>query len=297
MLAVARPLADRRYGYPDASPVTKLYPRLAFLASTGRTATMFLAATLGSLPGVAAFHEGHDVGDPSSPRLPLINLQNGPAWHDPALAHRTVAQRRDYATLGAAAGDADLVIDVAFYNAPLLRALAERLPAARLLVVFRRCESFVRSATIVEGEDLQPAGWADPTKALTDRERFIAMGRLRPGPGTPEAEAWPQWSAIQRNIWLWHTVNTRLAAMVEELPQAVPLFFEQLVAEPAGFWFNCLAALGIDGPGHRARCVERSSIRMNARPDYQVGPASSWDRAERQLYEHIALPLEAQLYD
>ncbi|MDH3678597.1 MAG: hypothetical protein OEV40_01480 [Acidimicrobiia bacterium] len=272
-------------------------PRFAFVASTGRTATTFLAATLERLSGVAAFHEGHDLGDPPSPRLPLINLQNGPAWHDPCLAQRTVAERRDRATLQAAAGDADLTIDVAFYNAPLLRALAARHPTAHLLAVFRRCESFVRSATIIAGEDRQPAGWPDPGKELTARERFIALGRLRPRPRTPEAEAWPQWSGIQRNIWLWHAVNTHLATMVEELPPVVPLFFEQLVDEPHEFWSACLAGLGIDKPEYLAPCLERSSARMNARSEYQIGPASSWNPAERESYERIALPLEAQLYD
>lgn len=271
-------------------------PRPAFVASTGRTATTSIAATLASLPGVTAFHEGRDLGDPPSPGLPLINLQNGPAWHDEALADRTVVERRDWATLRSAAGDVELVVDVAFYNAPLLGALARRHPTAPLLVVFRRCESFVRSATIVAGEDLQPAGWPDPAKVLTDRERFIELGRLRPRPHSAAAAAWPAWSGIQRNIWLWHTVNSRLSTMVQALPQAVPLLFERLVAEPVDFWSTCLAALRIDGPGSVAWCVGRSSVGVNARREYQVGPVGTWSPAERRLYERLALPLEEQIY-
>lgn len=258
---------------------------------------MFLATTLGSIPGVVALHEGHDPADGASPQLPLVNLQNGPAWHDPSLAARTVAERRDRATLEAATGDGALIVDVAFYNAPLLRALADHHPAARLLVIVRRCESFVRSATIVTGEDRQPAGWPDPAKPLTDRERFIELGRLRPRAPSAAARAWPQWSGIQRNIWLWHTVNSRLAALVDQLPQAVALSYETLVERPTEFWSRCLATLGLDGAANRAHCVNRSRIRVNARPRYQVGPARSWDPAELQLYERLALPLEEQLYD
>lgn len=275
-------------------------PRLGFVASTGRTATMFLAATLGDLPGVTAFHEGHAVGEPPIPRLPLINLQNGPAWHDAGLAERTVAERRSVAVMERAAtgdGTADhpqLVVDVAFYNAPLLESLARRHPGAHAAVVFRRCESFVRSATIVCGEDRQPAGWPDPAKPLTDRERFVALGRLRPRPGTDAADRWSGWSAIERNIWLWHAVNSRLATALDVHP-VVPLFFEDLVDRPTDFWADCLAAFGL-GPAHLDRCVQRSGTRLNDRPTYQVGPLSTWSADERALHERLALPLEDQLY-
>lgn len=270
--------------------------RVAFVASTGRTATMAMAATLDRLPGVAAFHEGHRPGDPQTPRLPLINLQNGPAWRDEELAERTVAERRDDTTLQGAAPGADLVVDVAFYNAPLLRALAKRHPTAPLLVVFRRCETFVRSATIVSGEDRQPAGWPDPAKALTDRERFVELGRLRPHPASSAAAAWPSWSGVQRNIWLWHAINSRLALLVEELDRVASVRFEQLATDPIDFWSCCLRALGMHRPDHLARCVDRSAVRVNARAAYQVGPVDSWNPAERRLYERLALPLEEQIY-
>ena len=98
--------------------------RFTFCASTGRTATMFLAATLNTLSRVVGLHEGHTPGDPPIPWLPLINLQNRKAWFDPAYAERTVAEIRDFAALSREAGDADVLVDVAFYNAPLLVPLA-----------------------------------------------------------------------------------------------------------------------------------------------------------------------------
>jgi hypothetical protein len=76
---------------------------------------MFLATTLGTLPNVVGLHEGHAPGNPPKPRLPLINLQNRKAWHDPAYAERTVAEIRDSAALAKAAGDADLLAVVATY--------------------------------------------------------------------------------------------------------------------------------------------------------------------------------------
>lgn len=269
---------------------------LGFVASTGRTATMFLAATLDSLAGVTAFHEGHAPGESPVPRLPSINVQNRQAWHDPAVARRTVAQRRDRETLLAAADGADLVVDVAFYNAPLLPAVIDQHPTAVVLAIFRRCESFVRSATRMFGEDRQPAGWPDPAKELTDRERFIELGRLRPEVGTADADAWPQWSGTQRNIWLWHAVNSHLLTISDDASRAVALYYEDLVDEPRRFWATCLAGLGHDRPGDLDRCVASSGTPMNARPGYHVGPVTSWTRAERDMYDHLARPLEARIH-
>ena len=191
---------------PETDRARTSSPRLAFVASTGRTATMCLATTLNALPAVRAYHEGHDPDEERTPRLPLINLQNRLAWSTVTDAREVVRERRSPSALLAAAGDASLLVDVAFYNSPLLPQLAELYPSAPMLAIVRRCESFVRSATIMNGEDPQPAGWPDPAKELTNRERFIELGRLRPLEGTPEAEQWPDWSGIQRNVWLWYAV-------------------------------------------------------------------------------------------
>ena len=270
--------------------------RFAFCASTGRTATMFLAETLNTLPGVIGLHEGHSRSDPPVPRLPLINLHNRRAWHDPAYADRTVGDMRGAATLAKASGDAKLLVDVAFYNAPLLLPLGRRYPDAALFVLFRRCEWFVRSATIVAGEDRQPAGWPERTKRLTDRERFISLGRLKPEAGSDDAERWPEWSAIQRNIWLWHSVNAHLLRFSESHASCHVLLYEDLVEDPRKFWTHFLRGLDLHSESNLARCVERSRKKINQRPSYQVGPADTWREAEFALYERLARPLESRIY-
>lgn len=271
--------------------------RFAFGASTGRTATMFLAATLDTLPGVVGLHEGHSPGHPPAPRLPLINVHNRKAWHDPTYADRTVADMRDAVTLAKASGDAKLLVDVAFYNAPLLVPLAQRYPEAAFIVLIRRCEGFVRSATIVTGEDRQPAGWPDRAKPLTDRERFISLGRLKPEAGSDDAKWWPEWSAIQRNIWLWHRVNAHLLRFSESHANGHVLHYEDLVEHPRKFWSQFLRHLDIYSEENFARCVERSTKKVNQRPSYQIGPADTWCEAERALYERLARPLESRVYD
>ena len=286
--------ADRHACLAESPSVVN--PRSVWIASTGRTATMFLAACLDRLEGVDALHEGHAPGDPTQPRLPPINVHNRKAWHDPEYAARLVAEKRNAGILNAAAGRAGLFVDVAFYNAPLLSALAERYPGALLFAIFRRCEGFVRSATIVSGEDRQPAGWPDRSKPLTDREKFISLGRLKPEPGHPDRASWDGWSAIQRNIWLWTTVNAHLHRFSGANPNCHRLFFEELVARPEAFWTGFLRQLGKFSPATLSACVALSGSKINRRQSYQIGGVESWNAAERDFYEERARPLERQIH-
>jgi hypothetical protein len=271
--------------------------RFAFFASTGRTATMFIASCLDGLPGVAAFHEGH-APDDRAVRLPPINLHNRKAWEDPAFAAAVTADRRGPEVLAdaARAADARAAIDVAFYNAPLLSALLAAHPGAVGAVIFRRCEAFVRSATIVDGEDPQPAGWPDTAKALTRREQFVALGRLRPGRGDPDAAAWDGWTAIQRNIWLWSTVNTHLAGLAAANPAIATARLELLESDPEAFWTGLLAHLGLLDAANLAACVARAGSPVNARTGYQIGPLESWPADDRAFYRTRAAPLEERIY-
>ena len=270
--------------------------RLAFCASTGRTATMLVATCLNRMEGIVGLHQGHVPGDPPAPRLPVIMIHNRSAWHDPGYAARLVAERRDAATLDCAAGGARLLADVAYYNAPLLAAISERHPDALLFVIFRRCEGFVRSATILRGEDPQPAGWPDQEKALSDREKFISLGRLKPQAGHRDHAPWSDWSAIQRNIWLWTTVNRHLHEFAGVTPNCHRLFYENLAEDPTAFWTGFLDKLGVFSPHALAECVELSRSKINRRESYQVGGVDSWTPGEQALYIERACPLEAEIY-
>ena len=286
--------ADRPARLAESPGAVK--PRSVWIASTGRTATLFLAACLDRLEGAVALHEGHTPSDPPRPRLPPINVHNRKAWHDPEYAARLVTEKRSAETLHAVAGRAGLFVDVAFYNASLLSALAERYPDASLFVIFRRCEGFVRSATIVSGEDRQPAGWPDRSKPLTDREKFISLGRLKPEPGDPDHASWDGWSGIQRNIWLWTTVNTHLNRFSGANPNCHRLFFEDLAAQPEAFWAGLLREIGKFSPSTLSACVEFSKSKINRRQSYQIGGAESWNAAEQDLYEDRARALERKIY-
>ena len=257
---------------------------------------MFLAKCLNRLTDIVGLHEGHVLGNGSTPRLPLINVHNRKAWYDPDYADRLVAEKRGGTILSAAANGARLLVDAAFYNAPLVAAIARRHPDSVLFVIFRRCEGFVRSATIVSGEDLQPAGWPDPSKPLTDREKFISLGRLRPRLDHQDHTSWSKWSAIQRNIWLWTTVNTYLHHFERDNANCHRLFFEHLVERPEEFWTTLLKGIERFSPSILAECVEYSGSKWNQRGLYQIGCTESWSAAERALYLERAIPLEREIY-
>ncbi|AXI43193.1 hypothetical protein [Sulfitobacter sp. SK011] len=257
---------------------------------------MFVAKTLNALPEVTAFHEGHLLDGTPTQRLPLINLQNRKAWNDAAYAEKTVDELRSKEVLEQAAGGASLLVDVAFNNAPFLVPLANRHPTSGFVAIFRQCEGFVRSATIVSGEDTQPAGWPDRDKPLTDREKFISLGRLKPNKDSAYFDAWTDWSAIQRNIWLWTTVNTHLANFVKNGALRRKVLFEDLIEEPDRFWVPLLQTLDVSTEANRKKCMELSTKKTNQRASYQIGPVSEWSPAERALYEELARPLEDTIY-
>ena len=269
----------------------------AFCASTGRTATMFLAKTLNALPDVVALHEGHVMGDDPTPMLPLINFQNRRAWSDPEFAAKTIAPLRAQDVMEKARGEASHLVDIAFNNAPFFPSLSRLHPHAKFVAIIRRCEGFVRSATIVSGEDLQPAGWPDRDKPLTDREKFISLGRLRPVKESAYAADWDSWSAIQRNIWLWSHVNASLLDFVEAGENRHSLHFEDLAGDAAKFWAQLLNILTLGSEFNIEHCVKKSKVKSNQRASYQIGTMSEWTAAEQDLYEQLARPLEARIYD
>ncbi len=252
-----------------------------FVASTGRTATTFIASALNGLQGIAACHEGYLDGDKAAePLLPLINLENAQAFTSPGAAQEAVSAKRSREVLAGAAeaAGAARLIDVAYYNATLAHALLGAHPSARMLGLIRDCASFVRSATTLEGEDPLPVGWPDPAKAMTEREVFIEMGRIRPARGTDAKSAWKGWSAVRRNVWLWQETNLLLCAAKEAFGDRVSLVrFETFARQPDAFWAHTARFFNL--PSLQA---EGRADRVNKKPaGYQVGPLDTWAEAEQ----------------
>jgi len=177
------------------------------------------------------------------------------------------------------------IIDVAYYNSTICTPLLSTHESTRMLGIIRNCESFVRSATTLVDEDPLPVGWADPKKALTPREKFIAMGRIRPRAESTEFQHWGEKSAIHRNIWLWKETNQLLCQAKNNFPDRVQLGrFETFQSDQSLFWKSLVEFFDlpiVDKVKESAR-----SETINKKPfGYQVGAASSWTTDE-QDYLH-----------
>lgn len=258
------------------------------IASTGRTATTFLAAALDTIHGVVACHEGYAGADKADdPLLPLINLENNVAYQSPEQAVSIVEAKRNEQVIADAMSRAEcrVLLDVAYYNPTIAAALLDLHRDCRMLGIIRDCESFVRSATQMEGEDLLPVGWPDREKPLTDREKFIGFGRIRPRRGSEDAARWKEWSAIARNIWLWRETNLLLLGARDRFPDRVTLIdFALLKADPDRFWGDVTGHFNLPHLPEISPKLTTSFVNTKA-TGYQVGPASGWTDQERSFLE------------
>ena len=261
------------------------------IASTGRTATTFISQALSSLSGVTALHEGHSwEGAEKSPVLPLINLENNQCYKSPDKAASVIRNKRNARTLSEAMTkqQADVLIDVAYYYPALIQALLEENPKTHVLGIIRDCESFVRSAARVHGEDIMAVGWPDPDKALTSREKFISMGRIRPKKSAPEFSAWTEWGTIERNIWLWRETNGLILQAKSNFPDRVHLLsFEKLKSDPNQFWNAVLAGLNI--PKTDATIQNLASFigdRNRKSSQYQIPSSKEWNEQQNDMLKN-----------
>ena len=254
-----------------------------FIASTGRTATTYIAAILNSFDGVAGCHEGYLDSDKSqNPTLELINLENNQAYKSEKLAFEVVEKKRSRYKFIELQKELNVsrIIDVAYYNCSICTPLLSLHEHSRMLGIIRDCESFVRSATTIFDEDPLPVGWPDPNKSLTPREKFISMGRIRPRSDSSEFGHWNEFGAIHRNIWLWKETNKLLCEAKVRFPSRVCMGrFESFQSDQHHFWNSLIDFF--DLPQTEIDRKNARSEKINKKPfGYQIGPASTWTTTE-----------------
>jgi hypothetical protein len=277
--------------------------KIIFVASTGRTATTHIAASLNRHKHIIACHEGYAGALKENEALmPLINLENRQAYYNSEVAKDIIKIKRQESFFIdiMAKHNANVFVDVAYYNSTIAAALLESMPNSRVVGVIRDCEEFVRSCTHLSGEDFLPVGWPDDAKPLSQREKFIAMGRIKPKKGSPESHDWAKWSAIQKNIWLWRETNQLLLDVKIKFPDRVTLLpfsllkndtesfvsaFSSILNVPKNELFNCFMA--------------GSTSDQNMKPGgYQVPESSHWNNSEKTMLENFVLEIDkAVTYD
>lgn len=272
------------------------------IASTGRTATSYIAEALNMVTGIAAMHEGHLGNDAGPDILPMVNLDNFQCFKSTRRAAEVVAAKRSSSVLDAARRElgVGLLVDVAYYNAVLLTEILRQVPDARGAIIIRDCESFVRSATWIEGTDPMPVGWPDPAKELDARERFIGMGRIRPHEG-PDVDMWRTWGAIERNIWLWRATNVVLCDAWQEHPHRVHhVDFQDFTRNPTAVLASLLATIGSPLDEAKTGELERALVEARSRQNerlggYQIGSADTWTADQRRLLAEAQKEIESRV--
>jgi hypothetical protein len=268
------------------------------IASTGRTATTYITQALSSLPDVTALHEGHkwDASE-KIPSLPLINLENAQCYKSPEKAVSIVQNKRNAEIIRDAISKLDVktLIDVAYYYPTLIQALLETHSSLHVVGIIRDCESFVRSAARVTGEDIMAVGWPDPEKPLSPREKFIGMGRIKPRKTDPEFDQWNAWGTIERNIWLWRETNALMLKAKDNFPDRVQLLsFETLKTDPAGFWTTLVGAFNLSVSNADIQELSRFIGDKNRKSSgYQIPPADGWTEDQRDMLKHAKLRIQS----
>ncbi len=252
---------------------------------------MHLANTLNAEPDCVCVHEGkfrlrEESGEQ---KLPFLTLENRIAYEYPERAAQIIADKRggmrevDF-------GDVRHVGDIAYNYCPFLEPLAGLFPDAKFIVIFRDGRTFVRSATLSDGEDEVPVGWPPADKELSDMERYISLGRLQPRRDSPHAIAWRDWDAFEKNTWLWAATNRIVLDALGNLPpeRCLVVRFEAFVADPVAQYGAIREFLGFTEPLGEATRAVLESKKVNARKDYWLPAYEDWSPRQKSFFADLA---------
>lgn len=265
--------------------------QLFFGASTGRTATMHLANSLNAEPGCTCVHEGKFRHRETSGEqlLPFLTLENRIAYESPEKAAGIVDSKRSILHELDMRGLSHFG-DVAYNNSPFLEPLSIRFPDAKFIIIMRDGRSFVRSATVLEGEDETPVGWPPNEKKQTRLEEYISLGRLQPRRGSALQEAWDNWGAFEKNVWLWAETNTLILGALDKIDTERWLLvkFEDFVSEPLQTYSSIRDFLGFRQPlSQDTRSVLMSPV-VNASRQYAIPTFDDWSVEQKTHFHKYA---------
>jgi hypothetical protein len=271
---------------------------LFFGASTGRTATMHLANCLNAEVDCTCVHEGKFRHRETSGEqiLPFLTLENRIAYETPEKAQEIINSKR------AIIDEIDMrgvshFGDIAYNYSPFLLPLSIRFPKARFLILVRDGRSFVRSATILEGEDETPVGWPPEEKDMSRLERYIALGRLQPRRGSELEEKWSAWSFFEKNVWLWAETNTILldSLKVIEADRWLLVKFEDFVSDALGVYSRIREFLDFKTALSEEVKSSLLSPVVNARKTYGLATYDEWSESQKAHFHQYAGSVMDQL--
>lgn len=252
---------------------------------------MAIANALNAENGVVCTHEGKfRHGDASGRQLlPFLTLENRVAYETPGEAKELFIRTRSGLEDRATESGYVHLGDIAYNYAPFIGSMTNLYPAAKLIVLFRNGIDFVRSATLLNGEDTTPIGWPPVGKPLSAVERFVGLGRLCPRQNDPLAERWTSLDHIARNAWLWAETNRLIldgiAGRTKE--STLVIRFEEFFEDPVAHYRKLVEFLGIEG-GLSEAAMQTFKTPINRRPVKVVDSYDDWTEPQRRDFLEIA---------
>lgn len=173
--------------------------RCIFVLSTGRTGTRTLEALYALSPRLCAYHEPY-------PRMDRLARA--------AYAHEQEVDAVSTRMLAEAIGTARATlfqtsflahrgyVETSHFNTFLAPYIAEHVPTVRFIYLVRHPYKVVVSAM----------------KRQWYQGDFHDNSRIVPRPGMPEAAAWGEFTAFEKNAWLWHETNRWILGFLETFP-------------------------------------------------------------------------------
>lgn len=272
--------------------LSRNHGNLFFGAGAGRCGTMAIANLLNTEAGVTCLHEGkirtHERA--GEKLLPFLTLQNAIAYTCPEQAADLLEAFRSKMP-NLAEERQCLLGDVAYNYVPFLKHIPTMYPEARIFVVFRNGTDFVRSATVLSGEDETPIGWPPRDKPLSEVERFVSLGRWRPKAGDPWEIAWDlEFDHFERNAWLWAETNREILAAIKTIPERnlMVIHFEKFFPRLSGAYSELRSFLGIDTDVSDTTRGLLEGRAINHRESTAIGSVDTWSHSMKERFMLIA---------
>lgn len=223
---------------------------LFFGVGSGRCGTMAIANYLNAETGVTCLHEGkiRNLEEAGEQWLPFLTLQNLAAYRDPDQALPILRKTRSVMPDLLKERQLTALGDIAYNYAPFVGAIPTLFPEAKLIVIVRNGKSFVRSVYTSMVPDPTPVGWLDD-RELSDMERYIALGRLRPNGDDISEDQWDDMTPLEKNSWLWSETNRLILDGVQawKPENVLHIIFEEFFKNPTVGYERVRAFLGLTG--------------------------------------------------
>nr|WP_321513221.1 sulfotransferase [uncultured Pseudodesulfovibrio sp.] len=258
-----------------------------FVVSTGRCATTLLGLLLGEADTTLVLNEGQirDALCQGPQVLKALTLENRIAYEEPDLAVDILREKRQpqIAQLAKERGLTHYV-EIAYYLCPFVAALQEVFPDSKIVYVHRDGRDFVRSAYVNEVPDPMPVGYTDP-RPLDATEKFVAMGRLAPLPGSLQAAQWDTYTPFEKNVWLWMETNRIIMEGLRSWPEAsVMTIAMKNMLTPEGL-MDVANFMNIHTPLQRTEALLKRKI--NSRNSRILTHWSTWDTEHRDAFKRL----------